>query len=180
MGAEAAEPREWVVEESVLIAAPPDQVFAAVADPRRVTEWSPEVFKVWVRDEPVEEGSRFVGFNRRGPYVWFTTCEVTAHLPGQVFAFRVSSFGMEVALWGYRIEPVDGGTRLTEYWQDLRRGYRTAGVVSLLGRIFTGTPPARRAGINRDGMRATLEGVKAVLERDERAGRASTGDTGSA
>ncbi|GAB2848178.1 SRPBCC family protein [Actinocorallia aurea] len=170
MGAEAE--REWVAEESVLIDASPDEVFAAVSDPRQVVRWSPEVFKVWVRDEPVEEWSRFVGFNRRGPFVWFTSCEVSVYDPGRVFAFRVTTFRMEVALWGYRLEPVGSGTRLTEYWQDLRRGSRTAGLVALLGRIFTGTPPQRRAALNRAGMRATLTGIKAALETP--AGQAST------
>ncbi len=156
--------REWVAEESVLIAAPAERVFAAVADPRRATQWSPEVFKVWLRDAPVEEGSRFVGFNRRGPFVWFTTCEVTAHVPGLAHAFRVSSFGMDVAVWGYRLEPLDGSTRLTEYWHDLRRDSRTAWLVSLLGRVFTGVRAERRAALNRAGMRATLARVKAALE----------------
>ncbi|ROO90062.1 polyketide cyclase/dehydrase/lipid transport protein [Actinocorallia herbida] len=164
MGAETGAEREWVAEESVLIDASPETVFAAVSDPRQVVRWSPEVFRVWVRDEPIEEFSRFVGFNRRGPFVWFTNCEVTVHDPERVFAFRVMSFGMEVALWGYRLEPVGSGTRLTEYWQDLRRGSRTAPLVSLLGRVFTGTPPARRAALNRAGMRTTLTGIKAALE----------------
>lgn len=156
--------REWVAEESVLIAAPVEKVFAAVADPRRTPEWSPEVFRVWLRDSPVEEGSRFVGFNRRGPFVWFTTCEVSAHVPDQVHAFRVTSFGMDVALWGYRLEPVGDSTRLTEYWHDLRRDYRAAWLMSLLGRIFTGVRADRRAELNREGMRATLNRVKTALE----------------
>ncbi|MDX6744654.1 SRPBCC family protein [Actinocorallia sp. A-T 12471] len=164
MGAETAPEREWVAEESVLVDAPPHEVWTLVSDPRQIVRWSPELFRVWVRDEPVEEFSRFVGFNRRGPFVWFTNCEVTVHDPEKVFAFRVTSFGMDVALWGYRLEPVGEGTRLTEYWHDLRRGTRTAGLVSLLGRLFTGTPPARRAALNRAGMRATLAGIRSALE----------------
>ncbi|WP_344838283.1 SRPBCC family protein [Actinocorallia longicatena] len=156
--------REWVIEESVLIEAPVADVYAAVADPRRAVEWSPEVFRVWVRDEPIEVDSRFVGFNRRGPFLWFTNCDVTAAVPDTAFAFRVYSFGMEVALWGYRLEPVGDGTRLTEYWQDLRRDYRAAWFVTLLGRIFTGVKGEDRSALNREGMRTTLNRIKTALE----------------
>ncbi|MFD0685378.1 SRPBCC family protein [Actinomadura fibrosa] len=163
--------REWVVEESVAVEADPGTVYAAVADPRRMGEWSPEVFATWIRGGAVRPGTRFVGFNRIGWRVWFTTCQVTVAVPGQAFAFRVSSFGMPVALWGYRIEGIGDGspapakTRLTEYWEDLRRDNRGAAFVSLLGRVFTGVPAARRADVNRDGMRRTLAKIKAAVEK---------------
>ncbi|MEU6036355.1 SRPBCC family protein [Actinomadura sp. NPDC047616] len=157
--------REWVAEESVLVDAAAAAVYEAVSDPRRMREWSPELFAVWVRGRgPAGEGTRFVGFNRIGWRVWFTTCEVTAAVPGEVFAFRVSSFGMPVALWGYRVEGVgENSTRLTEYWHDLRRDQRGAAFVSLLGRVFTGVPAERRAEVNRRGMRRTLERIRAAL-----------------
>ncbi|NDU75625.1 SRPBCC family protein [Actinomadura sp. DSM 109109] len=163
--------REWVVEESVVVAAPARDVYAAVADPRRMGEWSPEVFATWVRGRAaVGPGTRFVGFNRIGPRVWFTTCQVTAAVPGEVFAFRVSSFGVPVALWGYRFEDVSQDpsaprTRLTEYWEDLRRDHRGAGFVSLLGKIFTGVPAEKRAEVNREGMRATLGRIRTGVEK---------------
>jgi hypothetical protein len=154
-----------VAEESVLVAAEPARVYSAVADLRRMGEWSPECFHVWVRGGRIEPGVGFVGFNRIGWRVWFTTGRVTAAVPGEVFAFRVSSFGMPVALWGYRLEDVGGGcTRLTEYWEDLRRDNRGAGLVTLLGKVFTGVAAGDRAALNRQGMRATLGRVKAALE----------------
>jgi hypothetical protein len=161
--------REWVVEESVAVAADARVVYAAVADLRRMGEWSPEVFAVWVRGRTIAPGTKFVGFNRLGWRVWFTTCQVTSAVPGQSFAFRVSTFGMPVALWGYRIEdvshdPAAPRTRLTEYWEDLRRGNRAAKLVSLLGKIFTGVPAERRAEVNRKGMRATLDRIRAAVE----------------
>ncbi|TDC83663.1 SRPBCC family protein [Actinomadura sp. 7K507] len=187
--------REWVVEESVAIEASASDVYAAVADPRRMREWSPEVFAAWVRGRTIAPGTRFVGFNRIGWRVWFTTCQVTAAVPGEAFAFRVSSFGVPVALWGYRIEEIagqddtgqdgasqddagqdgagqdgaEGGsgprTRLTEYWEDQRRDNRGAAFVSLLGRLFTGVPAGRRAAVNRDGMRATLDRIRTATEK---------------
>ncbi|TDD76723.1 SRPBCC family protein [Actinomadura rubrisoli] len=162
--------REWVVEESVAVEAGPRAVYAAVADPRRMREWSPEVFAAWVRGRAIVPGTRFVGFNRLGWRVWFTTCQVTVAVPGEAFAFRVSSFGMPVALWGYRIEDIGGGdgaprTRLTEYWEDLRRDNRGAAFVSLLGKLFTGVPADGRAAVNRRGMRATLDRVRSGVEK---------------
>ncbi|RFU42857.1 SRPBCC family protein [Actinomadura logoneensis] len=176
--------REWTVEESVRVAAPPDEVYAAVADLRRMPEWSPELFRVWIRGGgEIAEGTRFVGFNRLGWRVWFTTCEVTAAIPGRAFAFRVTTFGMPVALWGYRIEGIEAApgedaadedatdedgsaasTRLAEYWEDLRRDSRSARVTALLGRVFTGVRAEDRAELNRRGMRATLARIRTAIE----------------
>ncbi|WP_019629114.1 SRPBCC family protein [Actinomadura atramentaria] len=155
--------REWVAEESVVVAAPPEAVYAAVADPRRMREWSPELFAVLVRGG----GRKFTGFNRIGARVWFTDCRVTVAEPGRNYAFRVTSFGLPVALWGYRVEDIGGGSvRLAEYWEDLRRDHRGAGLVSLLGRVFTGVAAPDRAERNRAGMRTTLARIKAAVEAE--------------
>ncbi|GAA0370335.1 SRPBCC family protein [Actinoallomurus spadix] len=157
--------RQWTIEESVVIDAEPERVYAAVADPRRMGEWSPEVFAVRVRGRRVVPGLAFVGFNRVGARVWFTNCRVTEAVPGRAFAFRVTTFGIPVAVWGYRVEPAgDGSTRLTERWEDLRRAGRGAAFASLLGRVFTGVPADGRAEVNRQGMRTTLARIKAALE----------------
>ncbi|MFE2107540.1 SRPBCC family protein [Kitasatospora sp. NPDC059463] len=155
--------REWGVEESVAVAADPAVVYRAVSEVRRMGEWSPECRAVWARRGPLRAGDRFVGFNRRGPFVWFTTCRVTTAEPGREFAFRVDALGLPVARWGYRFEPDgDGGTTLTEYWQDLRTG-RGAPFAELLGKVFTGVPAQRRAAANRAGMRATLARIRQSL-----------------
>lgn len=164
--------REWVVEESVSVGAGARTVYAAVADLRRMSEWSPEVFAMWVRGKAVVPGTKFVGFNRLGWRVWFTTCQVTAAVPGEAFAFRVSTFGIPVALWGYRIEDIADDpsgarrTRLTEYWEDLRRDGRGAAFASVLGKVFTGVPAEGRAALNREGMRATLGRIRTAAEKD--------------
>ncbi|GAA4601508.1 hypothetical protein GCM10023195_03940 [Actinoallomurus liliacearum] len=157
--------RQWTVEESVVIDAAPERVYEAVADPRRMGEWSPEVFAVWVRGRRVVPGLSFVGFNRIGARVWFTTCRVTEAVPGRAFAFRVTTFGVPVAVWGYRVETTDDGSiRLTEHWEDLRQAGRGAAFASLLGRVFTGVPADGRAEVNRQGMRTTLTRIKTALE----------------
>jgi uncharacterized protein YndB with AHSA1/START domain len=145
--------------EIVTVAAPAARVYGAVSDLRRMARWSPECFAtlVWSRRDGTP--ARFVGFNRRGPWLWFTTCEVVTARPGEEFAFDVTAFGMPVSRWSYRFAAAPGGTEVTEGWQD-RRG-RGA---HLLGRIFTGKAAANRPDLNREGMRVTLARLKRELE----------------
>ena len=66
------------VSEQITVAVPADRVFAAVSDVRRMARWSPECFAVWVLGRrPDGLPDRFVGWNRRAAYVWFTTGKVT-------------------------------------------------------------------------------------------------------
>ncbi|MFB7377620.1 SRPBCC family protein [Kitasatospora purpeofusca] len=156
--------REWGIEESIGVAATPTEVYRAVSTVRRTGEWSPECRAVWARRGPLRAGDRFVGFNRRGLFVWFTVCRVTTARPGSEFAFRVDALGLPIAEWGYRFAPDgEGGTELTEYWRDLRTG-RSAPVAELLGKVFSGVAPERRAAHNRAGMRATLRRIRQTLE----------------
>ena len=147
------------VAERVVVAAPPDKVFSAISDVRTMARWSPECFAVWVWSRREGLPARFVGFNRRGAFVWFTTCRVVAAAPGE-FAFDVTTFGMPVSRWGYRLTPAPEGTEIEEYWQD-RRG---RGAIRL-GRVFTGRVVHERPAVNRDNMRRTLARLKSELER---------------
>src|SRR4051812_9805397 len=145
--------------ERITIQAPPATVYRAVQDVRRMARVSPECFATlaWSRREGV--GARFVGFNRRYAYVWFTVCRVVIAEPDQEFAFDVSTFGLPVSRWGYQLTAVPGGTELTEYWEDRRvTGSR------ILGRIFTGRVTNNRTVANHEGMRTTLARLKASLE----------------
>jgi uncharacterized protein YndB with AHSA1/START domain len=144
-----------MVSEEIEVAAPPATVYEAVSDARRMARWSPECFAVW----QWAGGRRFVGWNRRGPFVWFTTCRVTADRPAEEYAFDVTTFGMPVSRWGYRFTPSGTGTLVTEYWEDRR----TRGAF-VLGRIFMGRVVYDRPAANRVGMRETLARLKAELE----------------
>ncbi len=148
------------VSESVVVPVPAEDAYAAVADLRRMGEWSPECFRVWLRGEP-RPGTKFVGFNRRGPLVWFTNGQIAVADPGVEFAFDVFSFGMSVARWSYRFAPVDGGTEITEEWTD----HRQTRTLKVIGRLFTGVAADKRPEINREGMRATLERLRTALSR---------------
>ncbi len=147
------------VEEHIVVAAPPAEVFAAVADVRRMARWSPEVFAVWIWRKQNDIPSRFVGWNRYKLFVWFSSCQVRVADPATEFTFDVTTFGMPVARWGYRFSPTQGGTEVTEYWIDKRNFGST-----LLGRIFTGKSATIRPEVNRDGMRQTLRRLKSELE----------------
>ncbi len=154
-----ADSRPADVAERITVGVPPADAYQAISDLRRMARWSPECFAmlVWSRRNGVP--ARFVGFNRRGPLVWFTTCQVVAAQAGEEFAFDVTTFGMPVARWSYRLEPVAGGTEITESWRDQRsRG------AHLLGRVFTGKVANNRAEANREGMRTTLARLKRELE----------------
>jgi hypothetical protein len=147
------------VAERVTVGVPPAQAYETVSDVRRMARWSPECIGCWVWSRRDGAPARFVGFNRRGPFLWFTTCRVVVASPGEEFAFDVTTFGMPVSRWGYRFAAVPEGTEVTEYWSDRRtKGSRT------LGRIFTGKATNSRPEVNRDGMRTTLERLKRELE----------------
>jgi hypothetical protein len=145
------------ITEQITVGVPPADVYAAVSDVRRLTRWSPECFATLVWSRRGGAPARFVGFNRRGPWVWFTMCRVVTARPGEEFTFAVTTFGMPVSRWSYRIAAAGAGTEVTEAWLDQRvRGSH------LLGRIFTGK--VDRPIANREGMRATLERLKRELE----------------
>jgi polyketide cyclase/dehydrase/lipid transport protein len=149
------------IEERIVVAAPLERAYAAVTDVRRMAKWSPECFGVWVTRRRDGQPTRFVGFNRRKGFVWFTTCKVLIADPDREFTFDVFTFGMPVARWGYRFTGVDGGaTEITEYWVDRR----TRGSYAM-GRVFTGAGTKVRPEINRAGMRVTLERLKRELEQ---------------
>ncbi len=148
------------VSERIVVRAPVEAAYHAVADVRRMARLSPECFGVWVYRRRDGRPDRFIGFNRRKAYVWFTTCRVVTAEPGREFAFDVTTFGQPVSRWGYRFAALDGGTEVTEYWQDVR-----SPVAYRLGRIFTGKVADVRPDHNRAGMRTTLERLQASLSR---------------
>jgi Polyketide cyclase / dehydrase and lipid transport len=156
-GARAADGAD--VAESITVGVSPAEAYQAVSDVRRMARWSPECFAVLVWSRKDGLPARFVGLNRRGPWVWFTTCHIVTARPGEEFAFDVTTFGMPVSRWSYRLTADGGGTEVTESWRDQRgRG------AHVLGRVFTGKVANNRAEANREGMRTTLARLKRELE----------------
>lgn len=145
---------------TVRMAADPETVWDLVSDVTRIGEFSPETFDAsWLggADSPAV-GARFKGHVKRngvGPVYW-TECEVTGCVPGELFEFRVIFRGRTANRWAYRLEPVEGGTDVTE-------SYSLPG--SAPTRIYWALAGRRRARTNERGMRQTLERIKQIAER---------------
>jgi uncharacterized protein YndB with AHSA1/START domain len=114
-------------ERRIEVAAPPDAVWALVADVTRMGQWSPHTVQAqWIGpgegDGPAV-GRRFRGRNRL-PIVrqWTSTATVTECEPGRRFAFAVGRNADDPnSVWTYDFEPTaGGGTRVTEGWRMVR------------------------------------------------------------
>jgi hypothetical protein len=149
------------------MAATADRVWDLVSDVTRIGEFSPETFEAQWLDGATgpRAGARFRGHvrrNGRGPVYW-TTCTVTAAEPGREFAFSVAGLGGSTAnTWRYRLEPApadagEPGTDVTESF---------AMPATLVNRIYWTLGGPARLRTNLDGMRATLERIKAVVEQE--------------
>ena len=106
--------------EHVVVAASPQQLYDLVSDVTRTGEWSPTCAACWW-DEGAgpQVGSWFTGRNETPDRTWETRSQVVAAEPGREFAWLV---GGRLVRWSYRMEPVEGGTRLTESWEFLAAG----------------------------------------------------------
>jgi len=147
-------------EVTVQVAAPPERLWALLSDVTNAGRWSPECTGCeWEGDGPHAPvvGAEFKGHNRHGFMRWTTHCVVVAAEEPSHFAFQVKESGMR---WGYRFEPDgEGGTRLTEYRDKTRK-------ISLPVRMVqkSGILGRDREGLMVEGMRETLERVKAAAE----------------
>jgi uncharacterized protein YndB with AHSA1/START domain len=145
---------------TVHVDAPPEKVWALVSDVTQIGRYSPETFEAeWLdgADGPAE-GATFRGHvkrNGRGPTYW-TTCKVVACEPNREFAFVVGTDSMNNT-WRYVLEPKDGGTDVTESFQLSD---------SVPFKVYWALAGRWRGKTNREGMRTTLERMKAVAESD--------------
>ena len=144
---------------TVHMAAPAEKIWALVSDVTKIGRYSPETFEAeWVDGATGPAvGAKFRGHvkrNQKFPIYW-TTCTVLTSEPGREFGFGVGSSDKPLNVWRYRLEPSGDGTDVTESFE------------------LANTPPLRlywalfgwaRGRTNRDGMRTTLERVKAEVE----------------
>ncbi len=101
------------VSASTTIAAPPATIFAILSDPRQHAriDGSGTVRDAVDGPERLELGSTF-GMNMRIGAPYRTKNKVVEYDADRLIAWR--HFGTH--RWQYRLEPVDGGTRVTETW----------------------------------------------------------------
>ncbi len=152
---------------TVHVDAPPLQVWELLSDVTRIGDYSPETFEAeWLDGATAPAvGARFRGHvkrNQKGPVYW-TTCTVLECEPGKVFSFGVGPGDTPLNVWSYRLEPSNGGTDVTE-------SFRLADKLGM--RIYWKLFGWARGKTNRNGMRTTLERIKARSEAD--AGTAPT------
>jgi len=138
---------------SAVVAAPPEKVWALVADVTRMGEWSPETRAAEWLDGATgpDVGARFKGHNQRGPIArWTTTCTVVESEPGRVFAFAVGDAEDPDTVWRYSFVPAPDGTMVTETCE-LRK---PIGLAYRLGHLAFGVRD--REGDLKSGIEKTL------------------------
>ena len=149
-------------EVETVVAAPPGEIYALVADVTRTPEFSPEVVSCrWLDGAtgPVV-GVRFEAVNTTSAgKTWKNRPVVTVAQPGREFAFARTEPFAGTIVWRYRFEPVDGGTRVVESYEVERPVTRVGWFV--IEKVF-------RAGNRREalrtGMQTTLERIRTTAE----------------
>jgi len=151
---------------TVHIDAPPEAVWDLVSDVTKIGRYSPETFDAeWTHGATGPEvGARFKGHvkrNEKGPTYW-APCVVTECVPNEVFEFGVGKPDQALNTWRYEIAPgADGGSDVTE-------SFRLADTLPL--KAYWAVLGWARGKTNRNGMRRTLEAMKAELEGSSQPG----------
>jgi uncharacterized protein YndB with AHSA1/START domain len=141
------------------MAAPPERVWELVSDVTRIGEFSPETFEAEWLDGATGPavGAKFRGHvkrNGKGPIYW-VTCTVIVSEPGREFTFGTAGNTEPLNVWSYKLEPEGDGTDVTESFTLANK---------LLLRVYWAVLGWARGPTNRNGMRTTLERIKAVVE----------------
>lgn len=148
-----------LIEESIETSVPPVRVWAMVSDLGRMSQWSPQVVRTVVHARPIALGTRMTNINRRGPLFWPTRTKVVRFEPHREIAFRVKD---NLTIWSFTLEPTaTGGTRITQR-REAPDGISSISRV-LTTRVLGGIPQFQDE--LRDGMRQTLQRIKAELEQ---------------
>jgi uncharacterized protein YndB with AHSA1/START domain len=143
-----------VVSSSIDIAAPAEVVFGILADPRQHPriDGSGSVRQTVSGPDRLSRGATFGVDMRLAGVPYRISNRVVEFEDGRLIAWR--HFGGH--RWRYRLEPVDGGTRVTESFDYSRYGTPQRLLIEALG--F----PER----NRRGIEGTLRELKSVAEAD--------------
>jgi hypothetical protein len=144
---------------TVHMTAPPQRIWELVSDVTRIGSYSPVTFEAeWIGGATgPAEGAQFRGHvkrNGKGPTYW-TTCTVLACTPGSEFTFGVGPGDKPINVWSYRLVPSGDGTDVTE-------SFTLADKAAL--KVYWALLGWARGRTNRNGMRTTLERIKAEVE----------------
>jgi uncharacterized protein YndB with AHSA1/START domain len=144
-----------VVTVERVIPAPPDKIFALLADPRRHADIDGSGTVKTAKDLPptLELGAKFgMNMHRGMKYSMINTVveyEQDRRIAWQPFPPFPFSLVVGGRIWRYELEPVDGGTRVRETWDITQER------ITLLVR--------RDAGTAKRGMEKTLERIEEIL-----------------
>jgi uncharacterized protein YndB with AHSA1/START domain len=108
-----AQARTW-------IDAPPERVWPLASDIGLMPGMSSELQSAEWLDGATGAalGARFVGRSRHEALgEWAAISQVVEFEPGRVFGWAVGDPGHPAAIWRFRLEPLDGGTELSEWVQ---------------------------------------------------------------
>src|SRR4051812_9654589 len=146
------------IEVTVHMAAPPEAVWDLVSDVTKIGRYSPETFEAEWLDGATGPavGVHFRGHvkrNGKGPIYWSPCTIVECDAP-RVFAFGVRGDDKPLSVWRYDLVPARGGTDVTE-------SFTLTPILPL--RIYWALMGWSRGKTNRDGMRTTLERIKAEV-----------------
>ncbi len=114
---------DWEGEVTVDLVADPAQVWAVLSDPTRVGEWSHECHTVvWLdMHSRAAVGAKFRGINQVGRFKWSRNCTITELEPGHLLVYRTSGgVPPDSTEWRFRLDPLDGGTRITQSFRILK------------------------------------------------------------
>jgi uncharacterized protein YndB with AHSA1/START domain len=140
------------------IAAPADRVWELLTDLPRMSDWSPELLRMFpLRPGGLRVGQWYLGVNRRKAVVWPTRSVVAVLEPGRSLAWDTRSSG---ARWVWELAPDGDGTRVVHRRPVPRR-------LTLLSRAFA---PLALGGSDEHadeleaGMAQTVARLKAAAE----------------
>lgn len=147
-------------QDDVIVAASPEAVYDLVSDITRTGEWSPICKACWWDDEAQagQVGAWFTGRNELPERTWETKSRVVAAERGREFAWEV---GQGFVRWGFVMEPVEEGTRLTETW-----AFLPAGLEFFVEKFGDRAPEEieDRTRHAHAGIPKTLEAIKGIAE----------------
>jgi uncharacterized protein YndB with AHSA1/START domain len=154
------------VEVDLMIAAPPQAVWALVSDIQLPARFSSELAAAeWLDGaNGPSHGARFVGHNHH-PAIgdWETTSTIYDYEPGRRLGWAVGDAGDPSARWRFALSPEGEGTRLSQWMQmgPARSGINIAidAMPEKESKILH-----RRLAEHRVNMEATLAGIKEIAE----------------
>ncbi len=146
----------------VYVDAPPDRVWAAITDLKRLPRWSPELVAMTpLKPGGLRVGQWYLGVNRRKGIVWPTRSLLAVLEEEREIAWDTRSSG---ARWVFELRREGAGTRLVQRRPVPRR--LTAASRWFAAVALGGT--ASHADELEAGMRSTLRRIKADLETSQR------------